>query len=151
MHPATRSHPTSPVRGPGRNPRGAARGQHGFTLLEILVALAILALSLGILLQLLSRNLQSAGYSEEYSRAVMLARMKMEEMLVRESPVPAILAGDLEGGYVWSAQWRPTDPADAEKLAPFELSVTVQWGKSERPKQIHLSTIKLFPIPERQP
>jgi general secretion pathway protein I len=117
-----------------------------------MVALVILALSLGILLQLLSRNLQSAGESEAYTRAVMLARMKMEESLVRETPVPAVMEGALEDGYAWSARWRPVEgTADAGRLVPFELEVTVQWGRMGHPKTLRLSTIKLFSSPEPQP
>lgn len=152
MNRANQPQLSSPARRFGFRPSRPGGAQGGFTLLEILVALVILALSLGILLQLLSRNLQSVSQSEAYTRAVMLARMKMEELLVREAPVPAILQGELEGGYAWSARWRATDLAgEAGSLKPFELSVVVQWGQGTAPKQLGLSTIKLFSMPEQAP
>lgn len=152
MHWANEPHLSSPARGFDFRRRRSGGAQGGFTLLEILVALVILALSLGILLQLLSRNLQSASQSEAYTRAVMLARMKMEELLVREAPVPADLQGELEGGYAWFARWRAADLAgEAGGLKPFELSLVVQWGQGTAPKQFSLSTIKLFSIPEQAP
>ena len=152
MDAANGSHFSSPAQRLGSPRCRPGRGQGGFTLLEILVALVILALSLGILLQLLSRNLQSASESEAYTRAVMLARMKMEELLVSESPFPADLQGKLEGGYAWSARWREADlDAETGRLMPFELSLVVQWGQRTPPKQLRLSTIKLFPVPEQAP
>jgi prepilin-type N-terminal cleavage/methylation domain-containing protein len=124
-------------------------GQKSFTLLETLVAVMILAVSLVILLQLLSQDLRSTGYSMEYGRAVLLARMKMEELLVRETPAAAPLNGDFEGGYTWSADFRATDAAAAVRgMRPLELTVAVHWRQEGRPKQLSLSTIKLYPNPE---
>ena len=124
-------------------------GRKGFTLLETLVAVMILGVSLVILLQLLSQDLSATGDSMEYGRAVLLARMKMEELLVRETPAAAPLSGNFEGGYAWSAAYRATEAAaPAGGMRPLELTVVVHWSQEGSPKQFSLSTIKLFANPE---
>jgi len=52
----------------------------GFTLLEVLVALVILSLSLGVLLETQASSLSNAGRSRDISIATMLARAKMVDI-----------------------------------------------------------------------
>ncbi len=57
--------------------RGGSHGERGFTLLEVVIALAILALYLGVLLEVQVTSLHAAGRSRDMSIASMLARSKM--------------------------------------------------------------------------
>ncbi|MFZ7126505.1 MAG: type IV pilus modification PilV family protein [Desulfobacterales bacterium] len=124
-------------------------GERGFTLLETMVAVMILAVSLVIVLQLLSENLRSTRLSEDYTRGISLARMKMEELLVGETP-GADLEGDFGGGYAWTASFTepPPESASVGGLAPFELTVEVRWSQDHGAKSVSLSTIRLYPSPE---
>lgn len=53
------------------------RGARGFTLLEVVVALAILAISLTVLLEAQATSLNNAGRSRDMTNATLLARGKM--------------------------------------------------------------------------
>ena len=57
-----------------------ARGRSGFTLLEVVVALAILALSLMAIFDLNSGAIASHAYAKRLTIATMLARSKMEDL-----------------------------------------------------------------------
>jgi len=59
----------------------------GFTLLEILVALAVLAVASAGLVTASSQNVHNAGYLENTSIAYWVAENKFAEMQVAEYPV----------------------------------------------------------------
>jgi general secretion pathway protein I len=75
--------------------------QRGFTLLETLVAMMILAVALVIIFQLFSEALNTGHISESHTRAVWHAREKMEELLLYETLSEEIREGDFEDGYRW--------------------------------------------------
>ena len=88
-----------------------ARREAGFTLLEVLVATLIMSIAVVGLMSNLTASLGNASKLTEHDRATMLARQKMDELLIttklpRYQPLggmfdPAV-AGGLEAG--WKAQ-----------------------------------------------
>jgi general secretion pathway protein I len=91
--------------------------RRGFTLLEVLVATLIMALAVTGLLSALSTSLRSAARLTDYDRAVMLARQKLDELLVAaKAPKQASLEGswspEVTGGL--QSGWRA-------RITPFEM------------------------------
>jgi len=89
----------------------------GFTLLEVLVATLIMAIAVTGLLSAISTSLRSAARLTDYDRAALLARQKMDELLlavrvpkqtVFEGTWGADVTGDIETG------WRA-------RVSPFEM------------------------------
>lgn len=105
----------------------------GFTLLEVLVALAVLAVALVSLLGLQNRNLRLTMQAERLSTGTLLVR----EMLTRtqlEGPDAArVTSGDFSdlhpGQYLEFRWYRTVQPAPLEGL--WELRVGVTWGERE--------------------
>ena len=54
--------------------------EDGFSLLEVIVALAIMAMGFVTILQLFSGSIRSVGMSEQYLKATTLAQSKMGEL-----------------------------------------------------------------------
>jgi len=120
--------------------------QRGFTLLEVLVAFTIFALSFAAILQIYGQRLQNAKMSGDYSVALgnaesLLARVGIEEQLT---------VGDQHGVFENGMQWRRVitayGAADATALptvAPFRVDVTVSWGNTEPARRIRLSSLRL--------
>lgn len=124
-------------------PGGRARAlaslarQRGFTLIEVVVAFALLALALTLLLGSLSgaaRQIQRANLS---GRAALHAQTLLAQVGAGSAPVPGHDEGDLEQGrYHWTldiAPWSDPQRADTALTGPaatrlLEVQLTVAWG-----------------------
>jgi len=124
--------------------------QQGFSLLEILIAFSILALSLGILLKIFSGGVNTAMVAEDYTIAVQIA-----ESLIAKTGSEIPLKGHQSSGdenekYHWSLTVSPfflsgegIDPKNAAAQL-YKINVTVNWGDGESDdRQIQLTTLKL--------
>jgi general secretion pathway protein I len=125
--------------------------QQGFSLLEILIAFSILALSLGILLKIFSAGVNTAVVAEDYTAAVQIAESLMAKTGV-ETPLQANQASGLENEkYHWQVEISPFEfnPENVDPTALtavlFKVKVTVSWGDDNaNDRQIELTTLKLI-------
>jgi general secretion pathway protein I len=124
--------------------------QQGFSLLEILIAFSILALSLGILLRIFSGGVNTAMVAEDYNIAVQIA----ESLMAKTGVESALQAEETEGveneKYHWLVRVEPFDfnPDNLEpsklKAVLFKISVSVVWGLEEGyERRLDLKTLKL--------
>jgi len=132
--------------------------QTGFSLLEILVAFSILAIALGILLNIFSSGVETAAVAEEYSSAVQIAETLMARTGVESSLQPGQTAGIENDKYSWQVTVAPYEPTlegfDTKSLsaALFMVTVNVSWdgnGVSDgnHQREVELSTLKLSSKP----
>ena len=122
--------------------------QHGFSLLEILIAFSILAISLSILLKIFSAGVNTAGVAEEYSAAVQIAESLMAQTGV-ETPLQIGEATGLENKkYRWQVSVRPfqftAENFDAATIPAelYKVKVTVNWGDGHG-RQLELTSLRL--------
>lgn len=71
-------------------------------MLEVLIAFAILAVTLAALMQAFSQGLHGLDVAEDYATATMLARSKMAEI----GPIIPIEEGEHTGDFENGWQWR---------------------------------------------
>jgi len=120
-------------------PSQAGSADQGFTLLEVLVALAILGVSLATLLGVF-------GESLDRDRAIaqrMAARTLAQSLLVQAEADPALVAGTKSGQSDEDLSWRITaEPisADGAPSGLIKIDVSVR-GESQNP--VHLTTVRL--------
>jgi len=126
--------------------RPAARG---FSLLELLVALSIMAMSLGLLYQASTGALRGVGDLDQEERANVLAQSIIEA----RDAVPA--AGWNESGSSAGMAWRVSSApyeTDVSRSTPavarlHEVRVLVAWDSRRGQRQIELHTL----LPQQRP
>lgn len=123
--------------------------QRGFSLLEVLVAFAILSVSLGVLLQVFATGLRSTVLADEYSRAALHAESLLEA-LGRDSHLSeGVTQGRIDDRYSWrstvSVYVDETLPDDLPVI-PYRVTVEVFWDEPE-PRFVVLETLRLGSSP----
>lgn len=114
------------------------RGSHGFTLLEVMVAVAILAIVLVSLLGLKNRGTQDVMFSEHITTATLLAKRMMTETLLTTPIVQKEDEGEFPEEEFKGYTWKMTiSPSEIEKTL-MEVRVAVLWKEGERQEQVEL-------------
>ncbi len=130
------------------------QGNDGFTLLEILVAISIMAICLTVILQLFSGGLKSGRLSEDYTRGVFHAREIMEEILLSDVLSEGVNEGNFNEFYAWKAEVSRVEQTEEEEtklpLDTYLIKVVVTWGETEKKKRFELETTKVLEKPKEE-
>jgi general secretion pathway protein I len=129
------------------------KNQNGFTLIETLVALMLLAISFVIIMQLFSGGLKSSRVTTDYIYGIFHAREKMEEILLSDNLTAGTVSGEFDDGYEWSAtvfipQLEEDDPTPRMPVVTADVSVDVWWRVGDQEKRFGLNTTALLPKPK---
>lgn len=128
------------------------RSQSGYTLIEVLVAFAVLALALTLLLGTLSGATRQVRWSADAGRAALHAQSLIAQAGVGEALVPGRRQGELDAGrYRWTLEVAPwidpqlpvapvSDPFAAQTMA---LRLTVEWGEGGPRQRLQVESLRL--------
>jgi general secretion pathway protein I len=137
--------------------------RRGFTLLEMLVATAIMGIAVVGLMANLSASLRNAARLTDYDRAALLAHEKMDELLLDpQLPKLAVVQGVFDPALTgnapagWSARLTPFEmPPDAPPGSEIleQLELRVWWGPQNKPRTLVLEGYRrgMLPMAEGQP
>ncbi len=120
--------------------------QSGFSLLEVLVAFAILSMSLGILYQAFSNSLRNVGTSGDYSRAMIIAEARLAEAMADVPINEGSDQGEVEGRYQWKVMVQRYEYEGEEivsRFTPYQVEVVVSWQDGKHTREYQLSTLRL--------
>ena len=117
------------------------KGARGFTLIEALVAFAILATMLVALYGALGTSLQGLSKSARYEEAVLAAEARLAELTATRA-LPQLLDGAIEGSaFKWHIDVIPDDgPEPPERaispLRPQRIKLEILWQEGGAPHKI---------------
>ncbi len=126
----------------------ASRDQQGFSLIEILVAFVILAMSLSVIFRIFSGGLRNVALSEDYARAVLVAESQLSAIGVSEPLQSGVTSGEWGERFNWQRVIKRYQPweQDRELDAPllgYRVTVKVDWEHAGRSRQITLNSVRL--------
>ncbi|MCC4609020.1 prepilin-type N-terminal cleavage/methylation domain-containing protein [Xanthomonas campestris] len=119
------------------------RRERGYTLIEVIVAFALLALALSLLLGSLSGAARQVRAADDSTRATLHAQSLLALQGMDKPLVPEQQQGSFENGHFrWSMDVRPYDEPRRNPQAPvapgahklLQLTLVVRWG--EQPNQM---------------
>jgi len=122
----------------------------GFTLIEVVVALAIVGVGLTVIIELFSGGLRLARASVEYTNAVNYARVKMEEIALK----PPVEEGTQEGEsedktFRWQVGVKKVDLLSIDKsvdykppIELFQVKIDVFWKSGSKEKSTSVESLK---------
>lgn len=123
--------------------------QRGYSLIEVIVAFALLALALTLLLGSLSGAARQVRQADDYGRAALHAQSLLAVVGIEEPLAPGRREGDWEQGrYRWVLEAEPYADAHAApgagQPALLQLTLQVRWGEAAAP-QLQWRTLRLLP------
>jgi len=132
------------------SPLRQSAGQQGFTLLEVLVAVMVMAVSLGAILYQFALASRAGSASYDSTLAAMHARAKLEELKTLPQLGEATAGGSFDDGFEWETRVSLYGYGDVEDQSIFEnmryetyhLSALVTWRQGNRARQVELETLK---------
>ena len=129
------------------------RTQSGYTLIEVIVAFALLALALTLLLGTLSGAARQVGWAGDAGRAALHAQSLLDQQGISEPIQPGERTGEFDDGrYRWTlgvTRWTdpalpPADPqpvASSNRLSRLHRAVV--WGDGGPRQRLDLQTLRL--------
>jgi general secretion pathway protein I len=126
--------------------------RRGFTLLEVMVATTVMGIAVVTLMSGLSTSVRNASRLTDYDRVALLARAKMDALLVdptlpldslMEDSLDPVLLGGARGG--WRAQVTPFETAPSPvpgALGLDRVQLEIWWMSGDRRRSFSLEAFR---------
>jgi general secretion pathway protein I len=117
----------------------------GFTLLEVIVAMAILGIAITVVLQLFSANLRAISVSGDYVTAATRAEAKLREILSDDRLSEKFSSEATQEGYRIDVSITDVMKERTENLQVklLEVDLTIHWMQGTKQKSMSLRTFKV--------
>lgn len=135
-----------------RNTFSGPRRSSGFTLLEVLLAFVVFAMSFTVVLEILSGSMRNTVHAREYTEAALIAQSVMDDLGLEIPLEPGTTAGGEEGAYTWELQVFPysgegqndhsLELGEQTGIELLEAELVISWGTVPREQTWNFSTVK---------
>jgi general secretion pathway protein I len=129
----------------------------GFTLLEVVAAIAILALSSAALLQALGASMELTHKAAARTQAAAWAQSLLDARFAMKPPHPGMTHGRFDQTYHWQltvTPWQPPPTGGPRKaqgvpatrghgVRLYKLELAVMWGPPTREHVAHFDTLRV--------
>lgn len=127
---------------------GSTSVRDGFTLIEVLVAFAILGFVVAATNNAFSTGMSNIRISERYATAILLAESRLATIGVESLLTEGESRGNSGQGMAWQSVVRRAHNVDDEasrrrRMALYDVEVTVYWKDGSERRSVSLATVRL--------
>ena len=123
--------------------------EEGFTLMEVVIALAILGTGVMVIIELFSGGLRLGRTSEEYTKAMHYGRMKMEEISSKQNIEEGTEEGKFDNTFRWQVGVKKVEILQVSKGTDFkppaelfQVKVNIFWTSGSKERSASLESFK---------
>jgi len=131
--------------------------RNGFTLIEVVVAVAILGIALTIIIQLFAGGLRLARASKEYTEAINYANAKMEEINSQQTLEEGITEGEFDETFHWRVTTNKVNLLPVDKpwevktpIQLFQVKVDVLWKPGSKERSASVETYRALKVQDEE-
>ena len=122
------------------------KNRKGFTILEIMVALVLIAIVISSVIQLSSANLRNLASSDDQIEALVHANSKMREVLDSEKLEDKSWNETDKDGYSYEIAIAESlkERTDSLAVGMKEVTLATSWIAGDKKKEVILKTARIF-------
>lgn len=123
-----------------------ASAQRGFSLLEVIAAILLLAIAFAALMKVAGGAIELSGNAAAHEEAALRARSLLDSAFVAEPLVPGSSSGSFDKRYRWTLDvtpWQVPDATPGGTMQMYRLDLTVRWGGARHLQVAHFDTLRL--------
>lgn len=132
---------------PSRAGVATPRRQRGFSLIEVIAALLLLAITFTALMKVAGGAIGLTQRAAERSEAAMWARSLLDSVFVTEPVQPGTRSGTFDERFRWQLQVTPWyasgKPVPTATLQLYQLDLDVMWQGGGHDYSAHFRTLRL--------
>ncbi len=117
----------------------------GFTLIEVLVAFSILAISFATIYQVFGTGMKNSVIANEYFYASQYASSLLDELDASKDIQFGISSGKFDKKFSWKLHVYPSDEHTFKKQTVMAVNVlaNVYWGKEGKKREFSIETMRI--------
>lgn len=125
------------------------RRTHGFSLIEVIAAILLLAITFAALMEVAGGSIRLSQNAAEYSQVALWARSLLDTRYTLDPIQPGVSEGHFNSRYRWHLQVTPwvapgVPPAgNGNSTQMYRLDLDVMWGVEPFERHAHFSTLRL--------
>lgn len=126
--------------------------RRGFTLIEVVVSLALLGIGLMVIIELFAGGLRLGRAAVEYTKATHYGRMKLDELVFKPPLEEGVEEGEIDQIYRWRMETKRVDLLPFKRETDFQppvelfhVKVDIIWKSGSKERSIHLESYRTIP------
>ena len=119
--------------------------QRGFSLLEVIAAIMLLAIAFTALMKVAGASIRLTQNATAHSEAAMWARSLLDSAFVAEPITPGTTSGRFDRQFRWQLKVTPWNQtaAPGAPMQLYQLDLEVMWGAATHPYTSHFRTLRV--------